>query len=148
AVTATPWRCIMFATIARFCAGHRRAVLAAWILLITVGAAASLPLFKHLTDTAGGSSESARGANILDRASSMGPGAVILVQGALVDANPTRASVRALTAKVERLQLVTGAVNAYTSPDPRLRARDGRASLIVVSIRKNASTTDQSGVVA
>jgi RND superfamily putative drug exporter len=138
----------MFATIARFCAGHRRAVLAAWILLIMAGAAASFPLFKHLTDAAGGSAESARGANILDRASSMGPGAVILVQGAPVDATSTRVQVRALTAKVEQLPQVTGAVSAYTSPDPRLRARDGRASLIVVSLRKNASTTDQDGAVA
>jgi RND superfamily putative drug exporter len=38
---------------------------------------------------------------------------------------------------------VTGAVNAYTSPDPRLRARDGHASLIVVSVRKNASMMAQ-----
>ena len=59
----------MFATIARFCAGHRRGVLAAWILLILVGGAASLPLIKHhLTNPAGASSESARGASILDRA--------------------------------------------------------------------------------
>jgi putative drug exporter of the RND superfamily len=138
----------MFATIARFCAGHRRGVLAAWLLLVMVGAAASWPLFKHLTNPTWGSSESARGAVILDRASPVGPGAVILVQGAPVDAAATGARVRALTAEVERLPLVTGAVNAYTAPDPRLRSRDGRASLIVVSIRKNASTTDQSGVVA
>jgi putative drug exporter of the RND superfamily len=138
----------MFATIARFCAGHRRGVLAAWILLILVGGAASLPLTKHLTNAAGGSSESARGASILDRASPVGPGAVILVQGAPVDAAATRARVAALTAKVARLPHVTGAVNAYTSPDPRLRAREGRASLIVVSIRKNTSTTDQSSAVA
>ncbi|HEV2376345.1 MAG TPA: MMPL family transporter [Streptosporangiaceae bacterium] len=138
----------MFATIARFCVGHRRGVLAAWILLILMGDAASLPLSKHLTNAAGGSSESARGASILDRASPVGPGAVILVQGAPVDAAATRARVAVLTAKVDRLPQVTGTVNAYTSPDPRLRARDGRASLIVVSLRKNASTTDQSSAVA
>jgi RND superfamily putative drug exporter len=47
--------------------------------------------------------------------------------------------VQTLTARLERLPQVTRAVNAYTSPDPRLRARDGHASLIVVSVRKNAS---------
>ena len=73
---------------------------------------------------------------------------MILVQGAPVDAAATRAGVAALTAEVEQLPQVTGAVNAYTSPDPSLRARDGQASLILVSIRKNASTTDQSKVVA
>ena len=138
----------MFATIARFCAGHRRRVLAAWLLLVIVGAAVSWPLVKHLTYAAGGSSESARGASILDRASPVGPGAVILEQGAPVDGAATGARVRALTAKVERLPQVAGAVNAYTSPDPGLRALDGRASLIVISIRKNASTTDQSSAVA
>ena len=55
----------------------------------------------------------------------------------------TRTAVQALTARLERLPQVTGAVNAYTSPDPRLRASDGHASLIVVSVRKNASMTAQ-----
>jgi len=137
----------MSATIARFCARHRRWVLAAWTLLIMVGFAAAWPLFGRLTSAPGGSSESARGAAILARASSTGPGAVILVQGAPADAAATRAGVRALTAKVDRLAHVTGAVNAYISPDPMLRARDGRASLIIVSIRKNTSTTDQATAV-
>ena len=137
----------MSATIARFCARHRRWVLAAWTLLIMVGFAAAWPLFGRLTSAPGGSSESARGAAILARASSTGPGAVILVQGAPADAAATHAGVRALTAKVDRLAHVTGAVNAYISPDPMLRARDGRASLIIVSIRKNTSTTDQATAV-
>ena len=137
----------MSATIARFCARHRRWVLAAWTLLIMVGFAAAWPLFGRLNSAPGGSSESARGAAILARASSTGPGAVILVQGAPADAAATRAGVRALTAKVDRLAHVTGAVNAYISPDPMLRARDGRASLIIVSIRKNTSTTDQATAV-
>ena len=137
----------MSAIVARFCGQHRRAVLATWILLIMVGLAAAVPLFGHLASSFGGSSESARGAAILSGASSTGPGAVILVQGAPVNAPATRAGVRALTGKVERLPNVTGAVNAYTSPDPALRARNGRASLIVVSIRKGTSTTDQTQTV-
>ena len=134
-------------TVARFCARHRRGVLAAWILLIMIGMAAAVPLFGHLSYAAGGSSESARGAAILSRASSTGQGALILVQGAPVDAAATRAEVLALTAKVARLPQVTGAVNAYSSREPGLRARDGRASLIVVSLRKGASTTDQATAV-
>src|SRR5262245_46284209 len=112
----------MSATVARFCARHHRGVLGAWTLLILVGMAAVVPLFGHLSNAAGGSSESARGAAILSRASSAGPGAVILVQGAPVDAAATRAGVLALTAKVERLPQVTGAVNAYTNPGHALRA--------------------------
>jgi putative drug exporter of the RND superfamily len=51
--------------------------------------------------------------------------------------------VQALTAKLERVPNVTGAVNAYTSPDPQLRARDGHASLIVVSLTKSADMMTQ-----
>jgi len=40
-----------------------------------------------------------------------------------VDAASTRIAVRALTAKIDRLPQVTGVVDAYTSPDPQLRAR-------------------------
>ena len=69
----------------------------------------------------------------------MGPGAVVLVKGPPMGAASTRAAVQALTARLERVPQVTGAVNAYTSADPMLRARDGRASLIVVSRRKTAT---------
>jgi RND superfamily putative drug exporter len=47
------------------------------------------------------------------------------------------AAVQALTGKLEHLPNVTMAVNAYASPNPALRSRDGRASLIVVAIRKD-----------
>ena len=68
---------------------------------------------------------------------------VVLVKGPPVNAPGTRAAVLALTAKLERVPNVTGAVNAYTSPDPRLRARDGHASLIVVSLAKSAGMMSQ-----
>ena len=43
---------------------------------------------------------------------------------------------------------MTGAVNAYTSPAGRaLRSPDGHASVIVVSVRKNASMMAQMMVV-
>ena len=73
----------------------------------------------------------------------MGPTAVVLVQGPPVNASGTRAAVQALTAKLERLPNVTGAVNSDTSPDPGLRARDGHASLIVVSLDKNVGMMNQ-----
>jgi uncharacterized membrane protein YdfJ with MMPL/SSD domain len=135
----------MFATIARFCVTRRRWVLAAWVLLLVIGLAAVLPLFGRLKDSSGATgSESARGAAIVDKAAGMAPTAVVLVKGPPVTAPGTRAAVQALTAKLERGSNVTGAVNAYTSPDPQLRARDGHASLIVVSLAKSASMRDQS----
>jgi putative drug exporter of the RND superfamily len=134
----------MFATIARFCVNRRRWVLAAWMLLLVIGLAAALPLFKHLKAANGApGSESSRGAAIVDKATGMGPTAVVLVNGPPVNAPGTRAAVQALTAKLERVPNVTGAVNAYTSPDPQLRARDGHASLIVVSLTKGADMMTQ-----
>jgi putative drug exporter of the RND superfamily len=134
----------MFATVARFCITRRRWVLAAWMLLLVIGLAAVIPLFGALKNSGSATgSESARGAAIVDKATSMGPTAVVLVKGPPVNAPSTRAAVRALTAKLERVPNVTGAVNAYTSPDPQLRARDGHASLIVVSLRKSAGMMAQ-----
>ena len=134
----------MFATVARFSATHRRWVIAAWMLLLVIGLAVVIPLFGRLKYANGsGSSESARGAAIVDKATSMGPTAVVLVKGPPVNAPGTRAAVQALTAKLERVPNVTGAVNAYTSPDPQLRARDGHASLIVVSLSKGAGMMGQ-----
>jgi len=134
----------MLATIARFCVLNRRWVLLAWVLLFVVGIVVGSQVFNRLKDTNGGSgAESVQGSSILDKASSMGPSAVVLVKGPAVAAASTRTVVQTLTARLERLPQVTGAVNAYTSPDPRLRARDGHASLIVVSVRKDASMMAQ-----
>jgi len=72
----------MFATVARFCVAHRRWVLAAWMLLLVIGLAAGAMTMNRLKDSNGsGSTESARGAAILDKASTVGPTAVVLVKG-------------------------------------------------------------------
>jgi putative drug exporter of the RND superfamily len=134
----------MYAAIARFCVQYRRWVLAAWVLLFVVGIVIGSGVFHRLKDSGAGSgSESAQGSAILDKAASMGPTAIVLVKGPPVNAASTRASVQALTARLERVPLVTGAVSAYTSPDPMLRATGGRASLIIVSVRKDANMMAQ-----
>jgi RND superfamily putative drug exporter len=138
----------MFTAIARVCVAHRRWVLAGWVLLLVIGLAAGAMTMNRLKDSnTNGSTESARGAAIVNRATGMGPTAVVLVQGLPVNAPGTRAAVQALTAKLDRLPDVTGAVNAYTSPDPQLRARDGHASLIVVSLAKNTGMMSQATAV-
>src|SRR6516162_347389 len=135
----------MLATIARFCVRHRRWVLAAWMLLFVAGVAIGSTVFSHLKDSNGGAgTESVQGYNIIQRASSMGPTAVVLVKGPPVAAPGTRAAVIALTARLEKVPLVTGAVNAYTSPASRtLASPDGHASVIVVSVRKNTPEKSQ-----
>jgi RND superfamily putative drug exporter len=118
-------------------------------VLFLVGLAAGALLFGRLTDSGGGAgSESGQGAAILNHASTMGPTAVVLVQGAPVSAATTRAAVEALTTRIEAVPNVTGAINTYDNPDPALRAADGHASLIVVSLRKDTTTTATSTAVA
>jgi putative drug exporter of the RND superfamily len=134
----------MYATVARFCVRNRRWVLLAWVLLFVVGIVVGSQVFSRLKDSNGSSStESVQGYNILNKAASMGPTALVLVKGPPVAAPGTRAAVMALTSKLERVPQVTGAVNAYTSPSPALRSSDGHASVIVVSVRKDASMMNQ-----
>jgi RND superfamily putative drug exporter len=138
----------MLATIARFCVRRRRWVLAAWMLLFVAGITIGMMVFGRLHDSNGAGTESAQGYTIMQHASSSGPTAVVLVQGPAVAAPGTRAAVVALTARLEKVPDVTGAVNAYTSPAGRaLRSPDGHASVIVVSVRKNTPEKAQTNVV-
>src|SRR5262249_16221445 len=139
----------MLATIARFCVRHRRWVLAAWMLLFIAGIAIGSTVFSHLKDSNGSASyESVQGYNIIQKASSMGPTAVVLVKGPPVSAPGTRAAVIALTTRLEKVPLVTGVISAYTSPAERaLASPDGHASVIVVEVSKNSSMMSQMGVV-
>src|SRR5215813_8726706 len=107
----------MFAAIARFCVKYRRQVLAAWMLLFIAGIAIGSTVFGRLHDSNGGArTESVQGYNIMHQASSVGPTALVLVKGPPVAAPDTRAAVLALTARLEKVPDVTGAVNTYTSP--------------------------------
>ncbi len=80
-------------------------------------------VFGRLHDSNGGAgTESVQGYNSMQQASSMGPTAVVLVKGPPVAAPATRAAVLALTARLEKVPDVTGAVNAYTGPADRAHA--------------------------
>ena len=139
----------MLATIARFCVRRRRWVLAAWMLLFVAGITIGSMVFGRLHDSSGRArTESMQGYSITQHASSAGPTAVLLVKGPPAEAPGTRAGVIALTARLDRLPNVTGAVNAYTSPaDQTLRSPDGHASVIVVSVRKNTPEKTQMNLV-
>jgi putative drug exporter of the RND superfamily len=135
----------MYASVARFCVRYRWWVLAAWVLMFAAGTVIGGGVFSRLKDTnVGSGSESAQGSAIVDRAASMGPATVVLVKGTPVNVAATRAAVQALTTRLDHLPQVTGALNAYTSPEPMLRARDGHASLIVVSVRNSGDMMTQS----
>jgi putative drug exporter of the RND superfamily len=134
----------MFTRIARFSVRRRRLVVTAWMLILVVGLAAGAQLFMRLKDTNGGSgTESARGAAVLEHAQHMGPMATVLVSGAPVDAPSTRAAVQTLADRLERVPDVTRVVDAYSSPDPMLRGKDGSSSLVLVILSKNADMMGQ-----
>ena len=133
----------LLARLARFSVRHRRAVLVGWLVVFLAGIAIGGQVFSRLKESDASGSESAYGASLLKEADSMGMTATVLVRGVPVDAPATRAAVQDLTGKLERLPNVAMAVNTYTSPNPALRSRDGRASLIVVAIRKDADMMAQ-----
>jgi putative drug exporter of the RND superfamily len=139
----------MLAAIARFCVRRRRWVLAAWMGLFIAGITIGMMVFGRLHDSNGGAgTESVQGSNIVQQASSMGPTAVVVVKGPLVTAPSTRAAVEALTARLEKVPDVTGAINTYTGlAGPALWSADGHASVIVVSVRKNIPMMAQMTVV-
>ena len=72
----------MLTTIARFCVRRRRWVLGAWMLLFVAGIAIGSMVFGRLHDSNGGAgTESMQGYAIAQRASGMGPTAVVLIKG-------------------------------------------------------------------
>ena len=68
---------------------------------------------------------------------------VAVVDGRPVDDPATRAAVVRASQSVPALPHVVDVVNAYNASDPRLRATDGRASLIVVTLHE---TTDMATI--
>jgi RND superfamily putative drug exporter len=143
APAAAPRRPGPLAALARFCVKHRRATLTTALVLFLAGIVIGGQVFGRLKQSAPSASESTYGANLLRSADPMGMTATVLVQGPAIDAPATRAEVQALTRKLAHLPNVTTAVNAYTTPNPALRSRDGHASLIVVAVRKGADMMTQ-----
>ena len=127
----------MFSAFGRWVYRHRRLVLVGWLVLFAVGIVVGSGVFNKLKDSNGaGSSESVQGARILDQASGMGPSMVAVVSGKPVDDPATRAAVEAASQKVSALPGVVSVATAYSTPDAQLRAADGSASLIVLTVRK------------
>ncbi len=125
----------MLGSLGRFVYRRRRLVLLGWGILFVVGIAVGGSVFGHLKDSNGaGSSESVQGAKLLDDASSTSVSLVAVVDGKPVDDPATRAAVVQASQSVAALPHVVDVVNAYDASDPRLRATDGSASLIVITL--------------
>ena len=127
----------MFSSIGRFCVRRRRFVLAGALLFFVAGIIVGSGVFMHLKESHGSSgTESVQGSDLIDRASRHGPEMVAVVDGPRVGDPAARQAVLAAAARVAAVRGVTGVVTAYDSPDPMLRAADGRASLMVISTAK------------
>jgi len=127
----------MFHTLGGWVHRRRRLVLLAWAVLFAVGIVVGSAVFSNLKDSNGGSSSpSVQGFKILDDASNKGPSMVAVIDGKPVDDPATRAAVERASRSVSELPGVISVANAYNSTDPLLRAKDGTASLIVVTARK------------
>ncbi len=127
----------MFHTLGGWVHRRRRLVLLAWAVLFAVGIVVGSAVFSNLKDSNGGSSSpSVQGFKILDDASNKGPSMVAVIDGKPVDDPATRAAVERASRSVSELPGVISVANAYNSTDTLLRAKDGTASLIVVTVRK------------
>jgi RND superfamily putative drug exporter len=124
---------------------HPRRTLAIWGLAVVVSAATAPVLFSSLTTDMGGGdgTESARADRRMDElfeqlpASARQPDTtelIAVVDGLTVGDPDTEASVTAATTAIEALPGVTSVLDTYAAPDAGLRAVDGQASAIVVTL--------------
>jgi RND superfamily putative drug exporter len=120
-----------------------------WVLVVLASFVAAPVLFSSLTSDMGGgdSSESGRADDRVDelvdqlppqdRATLSGPTVIGIVDGLAVDDPATETAVREAAARIAELPGVESVVDAYGSDDPGLRARDGRAPAVVVTMERS-----------
>jgi putative drug exporter of the RND superfamily len=128
---------------------HPRRMIAVWVLVFAASFIAAPVLFSSLTSDMGGgdSSESGRADERLDelvaqlppqdRAARPGPTVIGIVDGLDVDDPGTEAAVRNAVARIAELPGVDSVADAYGSDDAGLRAQDGRASAVVVTMERS-----------
>jgi RND superfamily putative drug exporter len=132
-----PARAGRLARLGGWCARRRWFVVTAWGVLLVVGIVVGGQVFAHLKDGHGSNSvESVHGFNLLDAASTDGGSLVAVVDGVSTDDLAVRAAVVDAAGVVAQVPGVTSVVTAYDDPDPRLRAVDEHASLVVITTAK------------
>jgi RND superfamily putative drug exporter len=113
--------------------------MALWGLLFVVGIGFGSQVFGLLKDSAGSAgAESMQGLEVMDDAATHGASVTALVDRP-VDDPATKAAVLAAVTKLEALPDVTDVTTAYDVSDPRLRASDGHASLMLITVTKTDS---------
>jgi RND superfamily putative drug exporter len=124
---------------------HPRRALAVWLLAVVASVAAAPVLFSSLTTDMGegGSSESARADDRMDELFNRLPPAAVepegaaliaVVDGLAIDDPATEAAVTAATDAISSLPGVAAVLDPYRAPDAGLRATDGDAAAVVVTL--------------
>ena len=137
----------MLQRLGRTSARHPRRTLAVWLFVVVASVTAAPALFSSLTTDMGGggdASESARAEERLDElarslpppdpATRTGPTLIGVVDGLRVDDPATEDAVTRASAAIAALPGVESVVDAYSTPDPALRATDGQASVVLVTL--------------
>jgi putative drug exporter of the RND superfamily len=125
--------------LARFTYAHRRAVIAAWVLVFLTGIALGSGVFGRLVSEGPGrapGSESDLARRRLAALSKSGPELYATADGRQVDDPRLAASLARAAAAIRALPGVAQVAEPTTTPAPQLTASDGRAALVVVELRR------------
>jgi putative drug exporter of the RND superfamily len=110
--------------------------MALWALLFVVGIGIGSQVFAHLKDSAGSAgSESIKGMELMDDPSTHGPSVIALVDRP-VDDPAAKSAVLSAESALEQLPAVVDVTTTYDVDDPRLRASDGHASLMLITVTR------------
>ena len=115
---------------------RRRVVLLLWAAFLVATAAVGSSAFSVLSSDfgAGSSTESGRVAQQLDDLATTGGQVAIVADGIAVDDRQVRRAVTTGLAPIAGLDGVLDVADPWSSDDPALRATDGRAALVLVTL--------------
>ncbi|MFL6239707.1 MAG: MMPL family transporter [Actinomycetes bacterium] len=132
----------IFGGLGAFCCRHRRIVVIVWVALVVVGGGLGSSVFGRLSDhTGASSSESEHAFNMLDEHRTVGQSVIGIVR-APVDDPGVRAAVERAASELQPLRFVAQVRDAYSPGGASLRARDGNAGLVVVSLPSGLDDSD------
>jgi RND superfamily putative drug exporter len=138
----------VFSAIGRLCLRHRRAVAAAWLLVLVLGVTVGSQVFSRLSPSAAAAGmESIQGFELLEETADYGGQLVALVDGPQVQDPAVRAAVITAAYDVRDIEDVGRVVTAYDTEQPGLVATDGAASLVQVDLRPELADTETDAAV-
>jgi RND superfamily putative drug exporter len=122
--------------LARFVVRHRRSVILTWIIVLIVTATIGSSAFSVLSSEfgAGTSTESGRVAHELDNLAETGGQVAIIADGINVADPAVQQRITNQLAPLAQLDGVIDVTDPWTSGIDALRATDGRAALVVVTL--------------